>query len=130
MTGDIKKIKDFQKNESTTFEQSFPFIRKAIEKLESFSDENTVITISDQELFNAAGNELAARAIAEPGKYLTTLQKLKWITENTEHTIEEYRALQKSLLAVLPKVGKNPSSEGIFQEKINSLFLKELNAYE
>ena len=73
---------------------------------------------------------MAARAIAEPGKYLTTLQKLKWITENTEHTIEEYRALQKSLLAVLPKVGKNPSSEGIFQEKINSLFLKELNAYE
>tara|TARA_R110000868_G_scaffold774_2_gene5628 strand:+ start:201 stop:2420 length:2220 start_codon:yes stop_codon:yes gene_type:complete len=130
LTGDIKKIKDFQKNESTSFEETFPFIRKAIIRLENFINKNVVYSTADQELFNAAGNELAAKAITEPGKYLATLQKLKWLTENAEYTIEQYRALQKSLLAVLPKADKSPGLRVDFQEDINTLFLKELNAYE
>ena len=130
LTGDIKNIKDYQKGETTSFEQTFPFIRKAIDKLESLSDGNTVISIPDQELFKAAGNELAVKAIAEPGKYLTTLQGLKRLTENNKRSSVGYKALQKSLLSVLPKAEKNPGVQVNFQEEINSLFLKELTTYE
>tara|TARA_R110000868_G_scaffold243082_1_gene498799 strand:- start:22 stop:2241 length:2220 start_codon:yes stop_codon:yes gene_type:complete len=130
LTGDIKGIKNYQKTASNSFEQEFVNIRKAIVRLDDFINTNGNYEKSDAILFQMAGNELALKAIEEPGKYLTTLQKIKTISENKMHSKSEYKAIQKVLLALLPETEKKPGSKQDFKNTINSLFLNKLTGYE
>jgi hypothetical protein len=130
LTGDIKGIKNYQKTASNSFEQEFVNIRKAIVRLDDFINTNGNYEKSDAILFQMAGNELALKAIEEPGKYLTTLQKIKTISENKMHSKSEYNAIQKVLLALLPETEKKPGSKQDFKNTINSLFLNKLTGYE
>ena len=130
LTGDIKGIKNYQKTASNSFEQEFVNIRKAIVRLDDFINTNGNYEKSDAILFQMAGNELALKAIEEPGKYLTTLQKIKTISENKMHSKLEYNAIQKVLLALLPETEKKPGSKQDFKNTINSLFLNKLTGYE
>lgn len=130
LTGDIKGIKNYQKTASNSFEQEFVNIRKAIVRLDDFINTNGNYEKSDAILFQMAGNELALKAIEEPGKYLTTLKKIKTISENKMHSKSEYKAIQKVLLALLPEAEKKPGSKQDFKNIINSLFLNKLTGYE
>ena len=130
LTGDIKGIKNYQKTASNSFEQEFVNIRKAIVRLDEFINTNGNYEKSDAILFQMAGNELALKAIEEPGKYLTTLQKIKTISENKMRSKSEYNAIQKVLLALLPETEKQPGSKQDFKNTINSLFLNKLTGYE
>ncbi|MDF4204363.1 tryptophan-rich sensory protein [Maribacter sp. SA7] len=130
LTGKIKDIKNYRKNESTTAEEPFEAIEKAIGRLEQLVQKENAYTKSDNALFTAAGNELAQLAIENPGKYLQVLQGLKRIENNTGRTIENFRFVQKGLFLALPKAPQKPGAEKMYVDEINSLFLKQLEVYD
>tara|TARA_R110002051_G_scaffold48308_2_gene95321 strand:+ start:74734 stop:76968 length:2235 start_codon:yes stop_codon:yes gene_type:complete len=130
LTGEIKDIKNYSKNESKEAENPFESIEEAVSRLEQLVQKKGVYKENDTALFTAAGNELAQLAIDNPGKHLQVLQGLKSIENNTGRTLENYRFVQKGLLLALPSTPQVPGSEKVYSDEINSLFLKQLEVYD
>lgn len=126
LTGDIDKIKDYNKLERLEQPEAFPFMKKSVERLERLIGDGTFPTLKDKELFVKAGNELATLAIEEPGKHLNTLQQLKLISERPAASISQLKEVQRGMLAALPKLKPEPRSTKAAQNEINKLLLKEL----
>ena len=126
LTGKINEVSNFQKTEDLQEADNFKNIRLSVKKLEMLLNGRTEITAEDRELFEQAGNELATLAIEEPGKYLNTLQQLKWLTEDREVTREEKVLVQRGLLKALPKPEANPGKAGNFSGGLNNLLIKEM----
>ncbi|TDS14157.1 hypothetical protein DFQ03_2228 [Maribacter caenipelagi] len=130
LTGEIKDIKNYNKNESKEAEQPFEAIEEAVRRLEQLVHKESDYKENDTALFTAAGNELAQLAIDNPGKHLQVLQGLKSIENNTGRTLENYRFVQKGLLLALPDSPQKPGAKKMYVDKINSLFLKQLEVYD
>lgn len=127
LSGDLKEVNSYSKNEYLSREEEDVFIKKAINRLEELRVHNAILTDNDKVLFEEAGRELAQKAIENPGKYLNTLQGLKTITiENdleksllTEVQAGLYKALTKSN----PELGRSER----FLNEIDMLLIKQLN---
>ncbi|VXA95066.1 conserved hypothetical protein [Maribacter litoralis] len=130
LTGEIKDIENYSKNESKEAEQPFKVIKEAVSRLELLVQKEGVYKEYDTALFTAAGNELAQLAIDNPGKHLQVLQGLKSIENNTGRTLENYRFVQKGLLLALPDTPQKPGAKKMYIDEINSLFLKQLEVYD
>lgn len=130
LTGKIKDIKNYSKNETTSADLPFEAIKNAVNRLEQLVQGEEEFKEDDTILFTAAGNELAQLAIENPGKYLQVLQGLKSIENNTGRTLKNYQFVQKGLLLALPSTPQVPGSEKVYRDEINSLFLKQLEVYD
>ncbi len=130
LTGKIKDIENYRKNETKEVENPFEALENAVARLEQFIQQESTFNEADNALFTAAGNELAQLAIANPSKYLRVLQGLKGIENNTERTMANYKFVQKGLLAALPKTPQIPGAKKEYTDEINSLFLKQLEVYD
>ncbi len=128
LTGDLEEVKTFQKKEDVALEDSFESIRKSITRITEILAKNSRTNKADKVLFVAAGNELARLAIQNPGKYLGTLQRLKFLSESDQSSVKEMRAIQFGLWEALPALKKSPSKTAIYENDMNSLMLKELEA--
>ena len=120
----------FRKNETIAQEDLYPFIRKVILKLEVLKTNDTLFTDDDIKIFEKAGNELSTLAIEFPGKYLSSLQKLRWIIDGTERNRKTFFELQEELHFALPKLNTNPTKSSSPVNEINQLLLKELSLYD
>ena len=130
LTGKIKDIKNYSKNETTSADIPFEAIENVVSHLEQLVQGEQKFKEDDTILFTAAGNELAQLAIDNPGKYLQVLQGLKSIENNTGRTLKNYQFVQKGLLLALPSTPQVPGSEKVYTDEINSLFLKQLEVYD
>jgi len=130
LTGELGAIKTFQKKEDVGEPMAYENSRMAIEILEKLIATDNSRSISDKATFIDAGNELASKAIEEPGKFLKTLQGLKWLTEDINITKQKLIEIQQGVMLALPKIESNPSGDTQFQDEINKLFLEELQANE
>lgn len=130
LTGKIKDIENYRKNETKEVENPFEALENAVARLEQFIQQESTFNEADNALFTAAGNELGQLAIANPSKYLRVLQGLKGIENNTERTMANYKFVQKGLLAALPKTPQIPGAKKEYTDEINSLFLKQLQVYD
>ena len=128
LTGELDEVSGYQKLENLEKPAQYPFMRKAIERLEEIQANRLNSTRLDQEIFEQAGVELAAKAIDEPGNYLKTLQQLKWLSENVKTDFKEMRAVQRGLLEALPNPDASPGKNAVYSNKLNTLLLKELEA--
>ncbi|MBQ4912952.1 tryptophan-rich sensory protein [Maribacter sp. MMG018] len=127
LTGDLKEIGNFTKEENLTGDVAYPYIKKAVARLEMLRLSPDVLMNGDRELFGKAGSELAARAIAEPGKYLNTLQELKWLSESAKVSVKQIDLVLRGLYDVLPDQKPLPSTKKGGNDKINELFIEALN---
>lgn len=126
LTGELDEIVNFQKKENLAVEDDLTFLRKAAERLEQLITKNDYMA-SDKTLFTEAGSELAQLAIDEPGKYLDTLQKLKWLSDSgNQWSKNELRQILKGVLAAIPKPSAKPSKREGPVSDLNKLFLQEL----
>ena len=126
LTGDLDEVVSFQKQEALTVPEQFPFMKRAVERLEQLI-QGQEPEEADKILFSKAGNELADLAILEPGKYLKTLQKLKWISDsNNTFSEAELGDVLRGLLAAVPKPESKPGRQYGSDSELNTLFLKEL----
>jgi len=126
LTGKLEEVSSFRKNVEIGVEENYPFIKQSIQRLEELKVNKRKITSEDRKLFKQAGNELAAKAIDEPGKYLKTLQQLKWLAEDYKESTSLFSEVQSGLLMALPSPAPNPSQNKGFQSELNKLFLNEL----
>ncbi|MGM0391654.1 MAG: tryptophan-rich sensory protein [Bacteroidota bacterium] len=126
LTGKIDEVTNFQKIGDLEKPESYPFIRKAVLRLEELIADGLPVNSEDRKLFEQAGNELAEKAIEEPGKYLQTLQNLKWLSEKDQNEQEIFVNVQRGLLLAIPEPEPTPGKRRIFSGKINELLLKEL----
>ncbi len=130
LTGKLDEVSSFRKSEEIGTEGTDPNIKESIKRLEKLISNRSKITKEDRELFKKAGNELAVKAIEEPGKHLKTLQQLKWLAEDSKNRISRLRETQKGLLLALPKPTPDAGKSKNFQSEINDLFLKELELHD
>ncbi|MBQ4821683.1 tryptophan-rich sensory protein [Aquimarina sp. MMG016] len=126
LTGEIDEVSGFRKSAELEQEDAYPSIRIILARLEQLIFEKGAITEEDKLLFGQAGNELAEKAIENPGQYLETLQRLKWISEDVTVPQEALVALQKGLFLTLPELKPNAVKKQQQTSEINDLLLKEL----
>ncbi len=130
LTGDIDEVVNYQKIEEIGVSKPYPNMRWAIQRLQQILVDEISISELDRTLFEKAGNELAEKAISEPGKYLKTLQQLKWLTEDLKITTETLLEVQQGLLMAIPKSDAVPNGENVFYDEINQILIKELENYD
>ena len=130
LTGDLKEVSSYKKSENIEKPVSYPAIRSTLERLESLISKASLSTKNDQLLFEAAGNEMAELAIAEPGNYLTTLQDLKKLGLGFQISKADMISVQKGLLAALPPVSATPEKKSSELGTLNTIFIKELETYD
>ncbi|MEJ1222391.1 tryptophan-rich sensory protein [Sediminicola sp. 1XM1-17] len=126
LSGTIDEVINYSKMEDIAQPEELPFIKKAVERLERLIISGAKLKVGDRGLFEKAGNELSILAIQEPGKYLGTLQQLKWISERSETSKLQLEKLQRALLAVIPKSKPAPRKSNKYPSEINELLLQEL----
>ncbi|WP_298545905.1 tryptophan-rich sensory protein [uncultured Aquimarina sp.] len=126
LTGEIDEVSGYRKTETLEQEDAYPSIRVTLARLEQLISEKGSITEEDKLLFGQAGNELAEKAIEDPGRYLETLQQLKWISEDVTIPSEALEKLQKGLFLALPELQPNAVKQQQQASEINELLLKEL----
>ena len=126
LTGKIEEVTSYQKTADLKIPESEPYLRQAIQRLEQLISETSGITQNDRKLFELAGNELAQKAIDTPGKYLQTLQRLKWLTEERSVPGEELLKVQRGLFNAVSKPVTIPGKGRSFPGAMNKLVLKEL----
>ncbi len=126
LTGDLDEVNSFQKQTNSASPIEVPFMKQAVKRVAKII-QGASIEKKDRDLFSQAGNELAQIAIAELGKHLETLQRLKWISDsNNAPSKNELIAIQKGLLAAIPKPESKPKRQRKDNSELNTLFLKEL----
>jgi hypothetical protein len=130
LSGDIEEITIVNKEQEFDYQMSFASTREAIYRLELLIQGEKQFDDADSALFEDAGNELAQKAIAEPLKFVKVLQGLRDLQKASDRTKEAYIEVQRNLLSVLPKVEDNPVKRTTYQDEINQLYLKELEAYD
>lgn len=125
LTGELEEVVSFQKQVDLAVPEEFPFMKKAVERLEQLT-QGRPSEEADKNLFSAAGNELAALAILEPGKYLKTLQQLKWMSDSNEYATSQLYEVLRGLKAAIPKPKSKPKRLSGYHSELNTLLLKEL----
>lgn len=130
LTGKIDEVSNFRKIEELQLPEIYPSIYKTILRLEQLISNKTLITAEDKLIFEKAGNELATKAIEDPGKYLKTLQQLKRITEDRVISSSILTEVQRGLFYALPELKSNPFKKKVLTSEINELLLKELQIHD
>ena len=129
LTGKIDEVKTFQKQEDAGTADNFLNIKLAAYRIEQIGS-TEVISKSDRDLFERAGNELSLLAIEHPGKYLKSLQNLKWLSEGKAPTSSILEEVQKGLFQAIPESGPKPVKYSNHIGEINELLLLELGTYD
>ena len=130
LSGELKDVDSFIKQEDFEDSENFEALRKAISILEKLIALKAKITPADQQLFEEAGNEMAVLTIEHPGNYLETLQQLKSISQNLDTEVEDLKRLQNGLLKALPEQEANPTNSKSRYSKLDALLVKKLDADE
>lgn len=126
LTGEVDEVANFQKREELRLPEQYPSMREAIRRMEEVKATGAAITEADRKLFGQAGNELAGKAVEEPGRFLQTLQQLKWLSETRKEPQERLNRIQRGLLLALPEPEPPLYKDRIFTGDLDELLLKEL----
>jgi hypothetical protein len=130
LTGELKEVKGFSKTEELEREEVYPKMMEALELLELVLSGKDGFSENDRVILQAAGDELAVLAIAEPSAHLNTLQALKWLSESKQINIDKVNTVHAGLLRALPEPKRVPSGNDRYQGKLNQLFLEALETNE
>ncbi|ASV30644.1 tryptophan-rich sensory protein [Maribacter cobaltidurans] len=127
LTGELKEIGNYSKNEALEKEELFANMQKAVTRLEMLLESTGTISRQDRQLFDRAGNELARLAIEEPGKYLETLQSVKLLSQSERVSRQQLQKVLKGLYGALPQKQTSPRAEQRYTNQLNHLFIEALD---
>ncbi len=130
LTGDLTEIKNSTALHEREHSEVYPSIGQAIRQIEHLIDLETIsLTPAARSVFEKAGQELAAVAIKQPGRYLSTLTSLKALAENEVDSsvvrptlIEVRRALWRLLPVEIP----SPQRSDRTPHQLDDEFLENL----
>ena len=127
LTGELKEIGNYSKNEALEKEEQFANMQKVVARLEMLLESTGTISRQDRQLFDEAGNELARLAIEEPGKYLETLQLVKLLSQAERASRQQLQTVLKGLYGALPQKQTSPRAEQGYTNQLNQLFIEALD---
>ena len=130
LTGDLKEVLSYKKTATLEKPLPYPAIRSAIARLEILMSNTALSSENDTMLFEAAGNEIAELAIAQPGNYLTTLRDLKRLAQGFQISKQDMMLVQQGMISALPTAAVTPEKRSGELGALNTLFLKELETYD
>ena len=125
LTGELDDVNSYIKQSTIAKEDEYQFLKSSVIRLEQLIESNEKLTEADRFLFEQAGNELAAIAIEQPGKYLQTLQQLKELTVFGDKPVTFLKEVTLSILKVIPIMDTDPNKQKGFKDELNELLLKE-----
>jgi len=130
LSGDLVEVRSYTGISKRSDKQDYPAIRQAQQVLEKLIVENINLTDKDKILLTQAGNELAAAALEQPGKYLDGLSILKKLVEGNVAETEwgsSITILRKIFMQVAPRAQESPSEKTQAVHVLDQQFLKNLN---
>lgn len=127
LTGDLDHVHGEQFETSTSYEEHFAQTKLLIQAIAekektAFPQKNTL-----RSQLQAAGNELAGKAIEEPRKYLTILSLIRAISDQEELSQKSLVGLKLHLLKVLNDANQIPTLDDYPTHELLDLFIQELN---
>ncbi|WGK64696.1 tryptophan-rich sensory protein [Croceiramulus getboli] len=130
LTGELKEVNSFSKQENPEQEDTYVHMRQAATVLDQLIADDVAIGAQHRTLFAKAGQELAQLAIDSPGNYLETLQHLRWLSEERPPKRASKQVALKGLLQALPEVTPSPSLKAKASRPLDQLLLKALQSGE
>lgn len=130
LSGDLTEVRSYTGTSKQPDKQDYPAIRQAQQVLEKLIVENIKLTDKDKVVLTQAGNELAAAALEQPGKYLDGLSVLKKLIEGNVPETEwqsSIATLRKIFMQVAPRAQESPSEKIQAVHVLDQQFLKNLN---
>jgi hypothetical protein len=130
LTADLSEIKNSAQRLDEIVPPTFPAIREGIARIELLMQKrDPALSSDDKKIFLSAGNELAALALEQPGKFLTALSQIKSLNESEVPAAkirESLSILQKAFRHALPvrPLNAEPSTQTLHQ--LDRDFLKQL----
>ncbi len=132
LSGDLSEVNSPTLRQTQQVVENYPAIRQAINLVEEMISTNrTVVSTTEQQLFQKAGQELAQLAIEQPGKYLEGLSMLKTVSDGSGNESERKTTLisvRKILWSVLPQEAIAPSEKPVLLHKLDQQFLQNLES--
>ncbi len=129
LTGELEDIVSPWRRRDTPAEPPFPAVAAAAPLLETLLEAQRRPDPREYRRLQAAGEELAALALEQPGGYLLPLQQLRAVMENegTEIQRQQYlRELQRVFWSLLPDSGTSPRKADVWKGELGRLYLEEL----
>ncbi|WP_019039659.1 hypothetical protein [Psychroflexus tropicus] len=126
LSGDLENVNTMRKQETIETTDNFTYIKTSIKRLEILKRSDLKISEADRSLFQKAREELSQQAIENPGRYLTTLQELKKLTELQNIKVELVREVQKGLLKSIPQQTPEPQKTSQFYGELDVTIMKAL----
>jgi hypothetical protein len=130
LTGDLTEIKNATAFSKKIKTETYPDIRMAMRQIEHLFALDTIsLSTASRTSFENAGQELAAVAIKQPGRYLSTLTSLKALSENDVPGTEIRSTLMKvrrDLWTLLPSEIPSPQASGRTPHRLDDEFLESL----
>ncbi|MBX2895543.1 MAG: hypothetical protein KF763_08870 [Cyclobacteriaceae bacterium] len=130
LSGDLAEVRSYTGISKRPDQQDYPAIRQAQQVLEKLIVGNKNLTDKDKLVLTQAGNELAAAALEQPGKYLDGLSVLKKLVEGNVPETEwqsSIAVLRKIFMQVAPRAQESPSEKTQAVHVLDQQFLKNLN---
>lgn len=131
LSGDLHEINTSTGKLAQTEQEQFPVIRQALLKTEQLLTSNQRMPEADHILFYQAGQELAAVAMQQPGKYLEGLSLLKKLADGKLEREEQQialRKIRKMLWQVLPSQPVSPGKNPVTLHELDRQFLQSYEA--
>ncbi|MFD0798811.1 tryptophan-rich sensory protein [Maribacter chungangensis] len=128
LSGELKDVKGFRKTEELKMDEIYPNMKAALQVLSLVRAKNRTLSEEDRSVLKAAGDELAVLAIAQPNRYLNTLQNLKWLSEAEQLDMVRINLAYAGLLRALPDRTAVPSASNSYTGQLNHLFLEALES--
>jgi hypothetical protein len=131
LTGDLAEVKSTSAPTQARASASYPAIRAGLVRTETLLEKHVNrITQPDKAILLAAGNELAALALKQPGNYLTALSAIKALNENEVKESEITKTLlsiQKAFWKALPQESIPLQQRKQTLHALDKAFLKNLD---
>ncbi|WP_089684135.1 hypothetical protein [Catalinimonas alkaloidigena] len=126
LTGELDEVASRQRTETLTQPPASPHLRRSVALLETLKLRPP--TEAEQQVLQAAGGELAEllRERPDAARFLPALQTLKALSEGNRLPRPELGVLQQALATALPNTAQSPTARPTAQNKINTLYIREL----
>jgi hypothetical protein len=131
LSGELNKITPLSERQTIKAETTLPYTRAALAWLERYKQQG-IYKPSDVRVLEQAGQELAQRALEEPGRYLRALQDLRTLVSdiNNKKTLcaSCLVTVEQAWVALLPPAARTPQQQTVRRSPLSKQYLKQLNA--
>lgn len=128
LTGKLKEINTRPFIDELQIEDEYTSMKKAIAWMSKVRVDQQMSDL-DRNLLQAAGNELAALAIEQPGQYLMTLNELRNVLNSpliNADVLASIKEIQKTLSQAIPVEDSIPNAQDVSGDELNRKFLELL----